>query len=271
MRAGSYPWQGGNPAPRVKRHGLRKELFISHKYSRFLRAGRFFNFFFPPICFLPFTEFALKIYTSLFSNQTRSAKEKNKTKKPNPYKTLKRPEREVRHSRTPAQRPRFPLSSATHCPPAPSPLSPFAAPKISQILSTCCKFPSSSRAGAQLAPRSTLGKGSSSWGHKPREDGDCWGRATPGSPPRSRVTVIGWASPLPAAGREKFGEKRCTGHSRTPFSPPTHSAALGSPCRASWCPLGAALCPPPTETSACRWEEGGSGKSPPRTPQNEDG
>lgn len=159
MRAGSYPWQGGNPAPRVKRHGLRKELFISHKYSRFLRAGRFFNFFFPPICFLPFTEFALKIYTSLFSNQTRSAKEKNKTKKPNPYKTLKRPEREVRHSRTPAQRPRFPLSSATHCPPAPSPLSPFAAPKISQILSTCCKFPSSSRAGAQLAPKIHPGEG----------------------------------------------------------------------------------------------------------------
>lgn len=49
------------------------------------RRALFFYF-----CFLPFTEFALKIYTSLFKNQTRSAKKKKKTKNKNPYKTLKR-------------------------------------------------------------------------------------------------------------------------------------------------------------------------------------
>lgn len=63
MRAGNCSWQGGNsswggnPTPGVKRHRFRKEFFISHKYSRFLRAGRFFfNFFFS----LPFVFFHLQ-------------------------------------------------------------------------------------------------------------------------------------------------------------------------------------------------------------------
>lgn len=59
----TYSVQTGSHAGR----GMRKELFISHKYSRF-RAGRFsLNSF-------PFIEFALKIYTSQFKNQARSAK-----------------------------------------------------------------------------------------------------------------------------------------------------------------------------------------------------
>jgi len=77
---------------------IRKELFISHKYSRFVAPGVIFFYF----CFLPFTEFALKIYTSLFKNQTRSAKKKKNQKQKPIQNPEKRPEREVRHSRTSA-------------------------------------------------------------------------------------------------------------------------------------------------------------------------
>lgn len=122
-----------------------------------------------------------------------------------------------------------------------------------------------------MPPRSTLGKGSSSWGHKPREDGDCRGRATPWSPPRSRVTVIRrLGEPPPRCRERKIGGKKVHRAQPNPFFSPPHSVAPGSPCRASWCPLvlrSAHLPPRPLPAAGRR----GAVENPPPTPQNEDG
>lgn len=84
--------QAGEDA--LRRHSIRKELFLFSINTADLSRRAFFN------CFLPCAEFALKIYTSLFKNQICKEKtNKQKTPIQNPE---KRPEREVRHSRTSA-------------------------------------------------------------------------------------------------------------------------------------------------------------------------
>lgn len=135
-----------------KAEGEKQERILLFPINTADSSRRAFCFKSGLFVFFHLQNFALKIYTSLFKNQTRSAK-----KKPiqNPE---KRPEREVSHSRTPAQSPCFPLSSITCCtqlqaisPPLHPPQAECEAP-CSPSSHTGLLLPLATLCRAQLAP-----------------------------------------------------------------------------------------------------------------------